>query len=475
MPSTRSNERSAVLDHQIRSAILTLSRQGRGIRAIAKAVGVDRKSVRKVLRQGVPDVPDIERPSQLDAWSSQIRDLHWHCKGNLVRVHEELQARHGVVVTYSTLTRFCRQAEIGVAPKEASGRYEFGPGEEMQHDTSPHDVVVGGHSRRLQCASLVMCFSRRRFIQYYPRWTRFVARHFLTTALKFLGASAGRCMLDNSTVILVRGTGRDAVPSPEMEAFSRHFGFEFVAHEKGDANRSARVEGPFWHVERNFLPGRAFADLVDINAQAVTWCQNVNAKFSRSLGASPDELWLLERDALVPLPDWIPEPVEIHPRRVDQEGYVSLHTNRYSVPEASIGHAVEVHETFEHVRVFEGLRLLAEHDRRPDGANSRSTLKGHRGRSLRQAAPPRSPAEIALRAASPPLAALCDLLHIERGGHAAHAIGRLHRMWLEYPTDALERAVLRALEFGLSNLERIERMTLQNVRGDFFRLPHPED
>jgi hypothetical protein len=223
-----------------------------------------------------------------------------------------------------------------------------------------------------------------------------------------------------------------------------------------------------------FLPGRTFADLVDLNAQAVTWCQNVNAKFSRPLGASPDELWLLERDALVPLPDWIPEPVEIHPRRVDQEGYVNLHKNRYSVPEAAIGHMVEAHETFEHVRVFEGLRLLAEHDRKPDGANSRSTLKGHRGRSLRQA-PPRSPAEIALRAASPPLAALCDLLHVERGGHAAHAIGRLHRMWLEYPTDALERAVLRALEFGLSNLERIERMTLQNVRGDFFRLPHPED
>jgi hypothetical protein len=33
------------------------------------------------------------------------------------------------------------------------------------------------------------------------------------------------------------------IPVPEMEAFAERFGFHFVAHERGDANRSARVEG----------------------------------------------------------------------------------------------------------------------------------------------------------------------------------------------------------------------------------------
>lgn len=463
-----------MLDHELRSAILTLSRQGRGVRAIARAVGVDRKSVRKVLAQGVADVPAIERATQLDGWVTEIRELHDQCKGNLVRVHEELKARHGVDVAYSTLTRFCRDAEIGLAPKQAAGRYEFGPGEEMQHDTSPHQVLVGDRTLSLQCASLILCFSRRRFVQYYRRWNRFQARIFLTAGLKFLGGSATRCMLDNSTVIMIRGTGRDAVPAPEMKAFSDHFGFEFVAHEKGDANRSARVEGPFYHVENNFLPGRTFTDLTDLNAQAVTWCEERNAKFSRSLAARPNELGLLERQALVPLPEWIPDPVEVHPRRVDIEGYVNLHTNRYSVPEDKIGRLLEVHETADQVRVFEGLRLIAEHARREDGAGSRSTLADHRGRWRRRQPPSPSGEETALRAGSPALAALCDALHLQRGGHATVVIRRLHRMWLEYPGDALERAVRRALEFGLTNLERIERMTLQNVRGDFFRLPDPD-
>jgi hypothetical protein len=43
------------------------------------------------------------------------------------------------------------------------------------------------------------------------------------------------------------------VPVPEMVAFGERFGFEFAAHEIGDANRSARVERPFRFIEGNFL------------------------------------------------------------------------------------------------------------------------------------------------------------------------------------------------------------------------------
>jgi hypothetical protein len=53
-----------------------------------------------------------------------------------------------------------------------------------------------------------------------------------------------RVMIDNTHVVVLRGTGREMIPVPEMEAFADRFGFRFVAHERGDANRSARVERP---------------------------------------------------------------------------------------------------------------------------------------------------------------------------------------------------------------------------------------
>jgi hypothetical protein len=51
-------------------------------------------------------------------------------------------------------------------------------------------------------------------------------------------------MIDNTHVVVLRGSGRDTVPVPEMAAFGERFGFEFVAHAIGNANRSARVERP---------------------------------------------------------------------------------------------------------------------------------------------------------------------------------------------------------------------------------------
>ena len=60
----------------------------------------------------------------------------------------------------------------------------------------------------------------------------------------YTGGVVERVMIDNTHVVVLRGTGREMIPVPEMEAFADRFGFRFVAHERGDANRSARVERP---------------------------------------------------------------------------------------------------------------------------------------------------------------------------------------------------------------------------------------
>ena len=64
---------------------------------------------------------------------------------------------------------------------------------------------------------------------------------------------------------------------------------------------------PFHFIEHNFLAGRTFADLADLNAQARAWCDKVNATYKDHLHASPRELFAAERPHLQPLPLFIPE------------------------------------------------------------------------------------------------------------------------------------------------------------------------
>lgn len=464
-----------MLDRETRIAILRLQREGHGARAIARAVGASRNAVRGVLRSGQADVPGLERATTLDEHEERVRGLHERCEGNLVRVHEELLA-HDVEVSYATLTRFCRAHGIGGQERIPFGRYEFEPGEEMQHDTSPHRVRIGGRATLVQCASLVLCFSRRLYAQVYPRWTRFECRGFFTEALVHLGGAAGRCVVDNTSVTRVRGTGKDAVIAPEMEALGKRFGFIFEAHRLGDKNRSARVEGPFQYIENNFYAGRDFADVDDLNRQLREWCESVAKKRKRTLGCAPIELFQLERARLRPLPIHVPEVYETHARRVDTEGYVNLHSNRYSVPGRAVGRQVQVRETLGAVRIYDGHELLAEHERRPYGARRRILAEAHRSeRPARERDRGTSPEEADLRAAAPALGRLTDELRRYHGGQALRAMKQLHAMWLDYPLNPLVAAVEDALRFGLLDLGRIDSMVLERVRGDFFRLPASDE
>ncbi len=49
--------------------------------------------------------------------------------------------------------------------------------------------------------------------------------------------------VDNSSVVIAHGRGKDAVPAEPMRALGERFGLRFEAHEVGDANRPAHVGG----------------------------------------------------------------------------------------------------------------------------------------------------------------------------------------------------------------------------------------
>lgn len=426
-----------------------------------------------MLRAGTATVPRLDRAEKAAPHRDQIVELLQQCRGNLVRVHEELRARD-VAVSYPALTAFCRRHGIGHAPPKPVGHYDFAMGQEMQHDTSPHRAVIGGVEQRVHTASLVCCYSRMLFVQLYPSFTRFTCKVFLTDALTYLTGVCATCMIDNTHVVVAAGTGARMVPAPEMAAFAERCGFAFRAHEKGDANRSGRVERPFRFVETNFLVGRAFADLADLNAQARAWCDKVNATYKDHLHASPRELFAAERAHLRPLPLFLPEVYALHHRLVDVEGYVNVHGHRYSVPYLLIGRQLEVRETKDRIDVYQGPRLVASHPKAQSRAFTRVTDPTHRPpRGARPSTQP-LPEEAILAQAEPPLPAYVAALKQRRAGRGTLALRRLLGLYREYPRAAFLHAVTLAQQYGLFDLDRLERLTLRVIAKDYFILAEDE-
>lgn len=463
-----------MLDRSLRETILQLFEKGVSKRRIARLLKISRNTVGKVIASQTAKPPQIIRPEKIEPYHDEIGELYLTCQGNLVRVHEELQAQ-GAQLSYSALTAYCRRHGMTAKPRQPAGRYHFEPGEEMQHDTSPHTAKIAGRKRLVQTAAAVLCYSHMLFFQCYSRFRRFECKLFLTEALRYFQGAPTQTMVDNTHVIVLRGTGREMVPVPEMESFAERYGFCFQAHAIGDANRSARVERPFHYIENNFFAGRSFADWNDLNARARLWCDEKNRTYKRHLRARPIDLYAKEQAHLKPLPVWVPEPYELHQRIVDVHGYVTMDTNRYSVPNDWIARRVQVRVTAQQLIVTLAHQEAVTHTRHLEPEQKWITLPEHRHDRRRKKSSDPPPELESLHRRAPELDSFIDALGKHCKKPLVLALRQLKRMLDEYPRKPFLDAVRDAQHYGLYDLDRLETMVLQRIDRDFFPFNDPGD
>jgi transposase len=455
---------------EIRNSVSVLKAQGHSLREISRLLKLSRNTVRRILRGR-----DRESPasSPCDAQTlSRLEDAFSRARGNVVRVQQLLADENDLHLSYSTLTRWIREAGLRTPPRR-SGEYQLAPGAEAQHDTSPHRVVIAGKMVTAQCAGLVLAYSRRLFVQYYPKFTRFEAKHFLLEAARFMDGTCPRCVIDNTSVIVAGGSGADAVIAPEMVAFARTLGFRFQAHAIGHADRKGRIERPFFYVETNFLPARSFSSFEDLNRQALAWCRDIaNDKPKRVLGMSPEAAYVIEKPYLQPLPGALPPVYEVFERVVDLYGYVSVDRNRYSVPERFVGRSVTVYKHPADIRIYRRGMEIAHHPRLIDQRDARHTVPEHHLTPVRVSRGPGLEEKL-LAGHHPSLERYAAAL--KQQGRGVRALRRLLELKRTYPSGPFLAGIEQALQFGLFDLGRLEKLILKQVMGDFFTLDAEAD
>jgi transposase len=464
--------------------ILTLHQQEHSIREIAHLLKVSRNTVRRIIRnppqfyeevdkEGGAEHASLEEKSPNHPIGEHLSDLYITAKGNGVRIMELAQELHGIEISYSTLTRLIRQTQLRQPTPKRSGRYHFEAGAEMQHDTSPHTIEINGKKVIAQCAAAILPVSRYAFIQYYPCFTRFEIQVFLTEAIQYFGGSTPRCTIDNTSVVVASGSGPEAVIAPQMRAFGEYFGMTFIPHAVMHSDRKAHVERIFSWVEGNFIPGRSFDSWSDLNTQARAWSDGVaNQKVKQAIRMSPKAAFDEERKTLLSLPPYIPVVTRIEQRVVDSYGFTHLETNRYSVPQRLIGKSVELHKRATEVVIHFQSKVVANHQRLIGERDGRSTIKGHHTNPRKRYKDKKAPSteESLLRGHNKTLDHYLDQLKQHLRGRGIQGMRRLLQMRRTYPAEPFQAAIDQADHYGLYDLQRLEQMILERVRGNFFQM-----
>jgi len=343
-----------------RAAIYLLYKEGMGVREIARSLRVNRGSVSDIIKQkGVMAESARSDKIQLDA--QLLIKLYNDCDGWVQRIHEKLTEEQGITIGYSTLTGKIRELGLGKSKNQRCARVPDKAGEEMQHDTSPYKVKLGEKRVLVQASLLYFRYAKVRYLKFYPSFNRFKMKCFLHETLSFWGYAADVCIIDNTNLARLRGTGQNAVIVPEMQQFAKQYGFEFVCHEVMHSNRKAGNERGFFTVVTNFFAGRKFENMADLNAQAFEWATVRSA--NRPTGKTrliPASAFEYEKAYLKKLPAYVEPPYLVYQRRTDQYGYAAFDGNFYWIPGTG-RHNVKVLRYDDHLRIYHQRKLLGHY------------------------------------------------------------------------------------------------------------------
>jgi transposase len=459
-----------MIDAETRKAIFCLHEKGMPVRELSRRFKLGRNTVRRIISQK-GEMSGNVRNDKIEIDHELITSVYSDCQGRVQRVYEVLTEEHGIKVSYSTLARLVRELGLGGNNKNRCGRVPDRPGEEMQHDTSIYKLKVGETTRRVVGSILYFRYCKLRYLKFYRSFNRFRMKCFLHEALMHFGYSASRCIIDNTNLARLKGTGKNAVICPEMVRFAAQYSFKFLCHEKGHSNRKAGNERAFYTVETNFFAGRQFDSLEDLNRQAFEWATNRIA--ARRIGKSrliPNHAFEFEKAFLNRLIPEIPPPYIFDTRDIDQYGYISYDGNYYWVPGSS-RFEVTVCEYSHHLAIHRNREKLLTYPLPPDGVKNQIFKPKGAAQANRQPNNRKKSSateEKKLRSLSRPVDLYMDFINQQKGLKKHHFIRCLYGLSRKVALPVFSRSLERALKFGILDIQTIERICILQMKSDSY-------
>jgi transposase len=343
--------------------ILALKKEGHSIRAIAQMCGHSRNTVRRVLRGGhTLKFKTPTKKSKLDAFKTYLTGRHQQYQLSAVRLLAEIKGM-GYDGSLPTLRRFIRTLKVpGERAQRVTLRYETPPGQQAQADWAFCGTFPSpdGKPIHIYVFIIVLSCSRLMFIRFTTSMKLACLVECHQAAFEFFGGWPATILYDNmKQVRLSRSQWNEGFLD-----FCRHYGFAPKTHRPYRPRTKGKVERMVDYVKDNFLAGRTFDSLDDLNTQGRHWLEHTaNARLHSTTERVPRELFTEKEQAALTAYATVPpyrvsQPVT---RIVSWESLVHYQGSRYSVPPAHAGKTVQVITAAGMITIRCSDLIIAEH------------------------------------------------------------------------------------------------------------------
>jgi transposase len=337
--------------------IQKLHHDGVSVSEIARQLNMDRKTVRKYLRQAPRAYERKAKRWKIDPFRSYLRERWELGVHNAARLFSEIQKRgYAGGIT---------QVRAVVGPWRSEGqerafvRFETAPGEQAQMDWGHFGNWA---CKRLYGFALTLCWSRMQYVEFTQRQDAETLLNCMVHALEYFGGVTATVLTDNmKTVVLDRVDGQPRFHAKLLD-FASYYGFVPRVCHPYRPQTKGKIESTIRYIKGSFWPGIAFDSLSELNRQALVWCGEAN----RRVHATTREVPLIRfpHEGLTPLngqPAY--DTSYVSHRQVAKDCLVAYRGNRYSVPYCFASNSVIVREPLDSgaIRIFHQQQLIAEH------------------------------------------------------------------------------------------------------------------
>lgn len=358
-----------------------LHRRGESMRAIARTLRINRRTVTRLLREveerratGDDAIARLEpqrrapRPSKLDVYADFIAELIGRYPNiRATRLHEELCGQ-GFNGGYTIVREYLNDVRPKKTKKPAQ-LVRTGPGKQAQADWSPYALADG---TPLYCFSCVLSYSRYLYAYFCTDMRQTTVFRQLRAAFDAFDAFGGvpdEIVFDSMPGIVDRWELDTPVLNLHAVDFAVYYDTGLHIAPRGDGPYKGKIERPFRYIEESLLNARTFHTVQQARDTMAWWlAHKANPRKHSRLGRRPVDMLEEERPHLKAAPSRPYDDRDLAYRVVDSYGYVDFDGNHYRAP-VEVGSWVYVRASETEVDIVAGAaKVVDRHPRRPRGA-----------------------------------------------------------------------------------------------------------
>ena len=274
---------------------------------------------------GVVDDLLRNRVTNSEVIYDRIKELGY--KGSVPTIRRYVEAHRDLVPA----------ERLAVSPQGNRGRrYETGPGESYQMDWGFVNVIntSGTGTYRVACFAMICHHCGERYIEFFPAAKLEHLLIGMIHAFIYMGIPESVLTDNMKSVVIGRDPDNQPIWQKDYEEFMNVLGFKTKLCKVAHPFTKGKVERLVRFVKENFLAGRVFANITDLNCEALKWCNAQNGKYHRAVDCVPHDKHLAECQKSAGILTMNKNVMKyLCPlRKISFDGFVNFEGRRFGVP-----------------------------------------------------------------------------------------------------------------------------------------------